>query len=128
MFAPEGWLVTDVEMITDAQPALLNIDALEDSEVEVWGGEVMKGSARLPVELLVGEINILLRRIHVLQRRILMLMSETAEARYLDFLQTYPQIVQRVPLKMVASYLGITPEALSTIRKKLAQTSSNGIS
>ena len=42
-----------------------------------------------------------------------MLMSATAIDRYQSFIETYPNIVQRVPQKMIASYLGITPEALS---------------
>jgi CRP-like cAMP-binding protein len=47
-----------------------------------------------------------------------MLMSASAIQRYEVFLQTYPEIVQRVPQRMIASYLGITPEALSTLRRK----------
>ena len=58
----------------------------------------------------------LLKRVAVLQKRIIMLMSATAWERYQDFIETYPNIVQRVPQKMIASYLGITPEALSKIR------------
>jgi hypothetical protein len=58
------------------------------------------------------------KRIAVLQKRVIMLMSATAWERYQDFLDTYPNIVQRVPQKMIASYLGITPEALSSLRAK----------
>jgi len=50
-----------------------------------------------------------------------MLMGATARERYLEFLKTYPDIVQRVPQKLIASYLGITPEALSAIRGELAR-------
>jgi CRP-like cAMP-binding protein len=46
-------------------------------------------------------------------------MSASAKERYKDFLITYPNIIQRVPQKMVASYLGITPEALSKIRGEM---------
>jgi CRP-like cAMP-binding protein len=46
-----------------------------------------------------------------------MLMSSSAIERYEHFVKTYPNIVQRVPQKMIASYLGITPEALSRVRK-----------
>jgi len=45
-------------------------------------------------------------------------MSATAIERYDEFIQTYPDIVQRVPQRMIASYLGITPEALSTVKRK----------
>lgn len=50
-----------------------------------------------------------------------MLMSATAQERYEHFLQTYPSIVQRSPQRMIASYLGITPEALSKIRGQMAK-------
>jgi hypothetical protein len=45
-------------------------------------------------------------------------MRASAIERYEHFIETYPDIVQRVPQKMIASYLGITPEALSTVRRK----------
>jgi CRP-like cAMP-binding protein len=62
----------------------------------------------------------LFNRLAVLQKRIIMLISASAVERYEHFLQTYPDIIQRVPQKMVASYLGITPEALSRVRKEIS--------
>jgi hypothetical protein len=50
-----------------------------------------------------------------------MLMSAPAVDRYHHFLETYPDIIQRVPQKMIASYLGITPQALSTLRGTIAR-------
>ena len=61
----------------------------------------------------------LAKRLEALQKRILMLMSASAIQRYEHFIETYPDIVQRIPQRMIASYLGITPEALSTLRRKL---------
>ncbi|MBW7870054.1 MAG: Crp/Fnr family transcriptional regulator, partial [Flavobacteriia bacterium] len=52
--------------------------------------------------------------------RINQLLSATAEERYMDFIRMYPDILLRVPQWMVASYLGITPESLSRVRKDLA--------
>ena len=60
----------------------------------------------------------LIKRVEVLQNRIIKLMSASAIERYEDFIETYPDIVQRVPQKMIASHLGITPEALSTVKRK----------
>ena len=63
-----------------------------------------------------------LKRIATLQKRSILLMSATAIERYHDFLKTYPDIVQRVPQKMIASYLGITPEALSKVKGESVKT------
>ena len=49
-----------------------------------------------------------------------MLMSSVALERYEHFITTYPSIIQRVPQRMIASYLGITPEALSRVRKEIS--------
>ena len=61
----------------------------------------------------------LAKRLRVLQKRIVMLMSSAAIERYEHFIATYPSIIQRVPQRMIASYLGITPEALSRVRKEI---------
>jgi CRP-like cAMP-binding protein len=118
LFAPEGWLVTDVELMSSQNGATLIIEALEESEVEVLSERVFRELDKLPVPLLKSEVLILINRINALQRRVLQLMLESAEERYHAFLKTYPDIVQRVPQKMIASYLGITPQALSSIRSK----------
>jgi hypothetical protein len=55
------------------------------------------------------------------QLRVIQNLSMTAEERYSAFLKKYPQFAQRVPLKQIASYLGITPEFLSVVRKKTAR-------
>lgn len=55
------------------------------------------------------------------QQRINQNLSFTAEERYLHFIKKYPQLEQRLPQKQVALYLGITPEFLSMIRRKIAR-------
>jgi CRP-like cAMP-binding protein len=107
LFAPEGWTIADSQPI-DA-PSDLFIDALEDSVVEVHSKENGHNSTNTEP---------LFNRIRVLQKRVLMLMGSSAIERYEHFISTYPEIVQRVPQKMIASYLGITPEALSATKKK----------
>ena len=106
-FAPEGWTIADLCEVTI--PCELFIDALEDSTVTVIDKEVRKKQVA---------INTVVKRILVLQKRVIMLMSAPALERYEYFIETYPNIVQRVPQKMIASYLGITPEALSRVRKE----------
>ncbi|WP_276133260.1 Crp/Fnr family transcriptional regulator [Polluticoccus soli] len=117
MFAPEGWIITDIGAHIHDKPAELFIDALEDSEVEVFNSELFSQFN----EHNHNAIMRLLKRNYVLQKRIIMLMSATLQERYLDFIETYPDIVQRVPQKMIASYLGVTPEALSKVRSELAK-------
>ena len=56
-----------------------------------------------------------------LQKRITLLLSATAEERYVDFIEIYPNILALVPQWMVASYLGITPESLSRVRTEMAE-------
>ncbi|MEN8928899.1 MAG: Crp/Fnr family transcriptional regulator [Flavobacteriales bacterium] len=106
LFAPENWVIADSNSATE--PAELFIDALEDSEI------VIKEKS----ELVDNHTEKLLKRVAVLQKRVIMLMSASAIERYEHFVSTYPEVVQRVPQKMIASYLGITPEALSKVKKE----------
>ena len=105
MFAPEGWIVADGADVN--LPAELYIDAIEDSIIHVFEKELRNRTL---------DSKPLLNRISVLQKRIIMLMSSSAIERYEHFKETYPHILQRVPQKMIASYLGITPEALSKVK------------
>ncbi len=110
MFAPEGWIVAD--SVSPESPGELFIDAIEDSIVEV----VAKTS--VPLVTNKQRTTSLIKRISVLQNRVIMLMSASAIERYEHFLNTYPDITQRVPQRMIASYLGITPEALSKVKNE----------
>ena len=121
MFAPEGWVVGDVESQTFETPTSLYIDALEDSEVDIIDSKTFAAFDNLPKEALEQQIKKLIRRISVLQHRVLMLISASAADRYKEFIKTYPNITQRVPQRMIASYLGITPEALSKIRGDISR-------
>jgi CRP-like cAMP-binding protein len=120
MFAAEGWLMADVESQEFDQPAALFIDCLEDTELVVFDRSCFK-IANLSVEQLRRNAHLLARRTAVLQRRVIMLMSASAKDRYQHFLETYPKLPNRVPQRMIASYLGITPQALSTIRGRLSK-------
>lgn len=121
MFAPEGWMIGDIESYSFATPTELYIEALEDSEIDVIDSSAYGILEQLSNKALIQHIDKLTRRVAVLQNRVLMLMSARAIDRYKDFIKTYPNIVQRVPQKMIASYLGITPEALSKIRGDIAK-------
>lgn len=116
MFAPEGWMASDIAMLLRNSPSDLFIDALEDSEVEVLDIRQSAAAGFDVYQLFSTGAEKLINRIGVLQKRIIMLMSASAWERYEHFLRTYPNIAQRVPQRMIASYLGITPEALSKLR------------
>lgn len=103
MFAPEDWIIGD--NTPPEKPCQLYIDALEDSIII----QKEKDGIILNAEKFI-------KRLEILQKRIILLMSAPAIERYEDFVSTYPKIVQRVPQKMIASFLGITPEALSTVK------------
>jgi CRP-like cAMP-binding protein len=109
IFGPEGWIVADAT--PNDEPCDLFIDCLEDSIII----QIEKDFDTLsndPIKLA--------KRLKVLQKRIVMLMSSVALERYEHFIATYPTIIQRVPQRMIASYLGITPEALSRVRKEIS--------
>ncbi|HAD11478.1 MAG TPA: Crp/Fnr family transcriptional regulator [Saprospirales bacterium] len=116
MFAPEGWMASDIATQLRNAASDLFIDALEDSEVEVFDLRQAAAEGFDVYQIFGTGTEKLINRIAVLQKRIIMLMSATAWERYEHFLGTYPNIAQRVPQRMIASYLGITPEALSKLR------------
>lgn len=120
MFAPEGWIISDIESHTLSETTQLYIDALEDSEI-VQVSQVTLNTFTSGTGDNTQIIERLFKRIAAQQNRIILLMSATAMQRYEHFLKTYPQLANRVQLKMIASYLGITPEALSNIRNKIRQ-------
>ncbi|MES1219162.1 MAG: Crp/Fnr family transcriptional regulator, partial [Bacteroidota bacterium] len=55
----------------------------------------------------------------LVQKRVLMNISATAEEKYIDFINTFPDIFHRIPLHMVASYLGVSRETLTRVRQGL---------
>ncbi len=116
MFAPEKWTINDNVAFIQNKPAELFIDTLEDSEIEIINSNFFDTTESCSVEFYKTEFYRLLKRTSVLQERVIMLMSTSALTRYQHFINTYPQLLQRIPQKMIASYLGITPEALSKIR------------
>ena len=120
MFASENWIISDIESQEFRIPSEMFIDCIEDCEVIVFDRKCFK-LANLTPEQLQNNAHLLARRIAVLQRRVIMLMSASAKDRYDSFLSTYPNLPNRVPQRMIASYLGITPQALSTIRGEEAR-------
>jgi CRP-like cAMP-binding protein len=101
-------------------PSDITIEAIEDSEVYWIESEMLDIWGNASREVLLEQINMLRRNIITANKRTRMLLSSTSEERYNDFIQTYPSLTQRLPLKLIAAYIGITPEYLSEIRRKVA--------
>ena len=120
-FAIEDWWISDPNSFLSGLPSTYNIDVLEDSEVLL-----LEKSER---ENLLDSCPKMERFFRILieanfvatQRRISDSLSTTAEERYLKFVKTYPKLIEQVSQNHIASYLGITPQSLSRIRKELTQ-------
>ncbi len=120
-FAPENWLISDRSSLNFNEKSKFYIEAIEDTEVFILGNDFFtKMIENYPH---IAERNDLLLQKHIrnLQNRVNSLLADTAEERYMNFIKMYPDILLRVPQWMVASYLGITPESLSRVRKELAR-------
>lgn len=116
-FAPENWWISDrTGMNTEAKSSFF-IDAIEDSDlllVDMAGHRLMQENIPGYAAMFSAAMQ---KRGAVKDKRIINSLTASAEERYNDFLESYASIAQRVPQQMLASYLGITPETLSRIRK-----------
>jgi len=119
-FALEGWWISDMYSFLTGEPSIYNIDALEDSEVILL--------TRHSNEEMLEKVPKMERYFRLLtqyaliatQRRIVGSLSQSAKEKYNKLVTAYPHIIQQVPQHMIASYLGITPETLSRIRKQIS--------
>lgn len=119
-FAPEGWFVSDRDSLYFKTPASYFIQAIEDTSVLLIDEVFMRRLTNSHSNFAEFNNKLLHNHIRQLTNRIYKLLSASAEERYLAFTKTYPDISLRVPQTMIASYLGITPESLSRVRKSLA--------
>jgi len=118
-FAIEDWFISDFNSYINQTPAFLFVEALEDSIVQqISHSDVEKlcasNSKFEHFFRLVAQ-----KSFAFSQRRILSNLGKSAEERYIEFQNMYPSIVQRVPQYALASYLGMSPEFLSKIRKRI---------
>ncbi len=118
-FACEGWWIGDMYSLLSQKPGNLFIEVLEDAEVVLLSKENQ--------ELLYNEIPKLERFFRILtenslvanQERIMDNLSLTAEERFEKFCKKYPTLIQKVPQKQIASYIGVTPEFFSKMKSKM---------
>lgn len=117
-FAMAGWWTGDLHSLTKEEPSVYSTRALADSEVFYL--------PKADMEMLLEKFPRLERYFRILfqnsiishQHRLIQNLSVTADQRYENFSKRYPSLEQYVPLKYIASYLGITPEFLSKIRRR----------
>jgi CRP-like cAMP-binding protein len=119
-FALEGWTISDLYSFLTGEPATYNIDALEEAELVL-----ISKSAHEQLLQKVSKYETYTRlnitgAYIAMQRRLTSIISSPLEERYTNFTALYPNIVQRVPQHMIASYMGLQPETLSRIRRKMS--------
>jgi CRP-like cAMP-binding protein len=122
MFAVSDWWVTDMYCFVQQKTAMMYIEAIEDSVIcSVRKEDLDELYVKIPK--FERFFRILMQNAYTREQlRIIENLSLTAEKRYDSFLEKYPHIAQQVTQKQIASYLGITPEFLSAIRKNKSQS------
>ncbi|WP_295767816.1 Crp/Fnr family transcriptional regulator [uncultured Mucilaginibacter sp.] len=120
IFGWEGWWISDFNSFLTGVPAVFNIDAIEDSEVLLLSRENYE-AITLAIPMMDRYFRILYQNSLVTkERRLMSSVTDTAEEKYLRLSQSNPDMIERIPQNLIASYLGIAPETLSRIRKNLA--------
>lgn len=117
-FAPRDWWIADMYSFITQKPGFLNIDALEDSELVIISKDNLE---KLYTEVPKFErfFRIITEKSLVANRqRIIDGLSLTAMQRYANFCKTYPTIINSIPQKQIAAYIGVTPEFLSKMRSE----------
>lgn len=125
-FAPENWFVSDRSSSYFGQPTDFFIDAIEDTTAVLLTQDFNDRASDISTAYRRYNELALQNHIRRQQLRINSLLGATAESRYIDFVSQYPDITQRVPQWMIASYLGITPESLSRVRRELGKKHVSG--
>jgi CRP-like cAMP-binding protein len=119
LFAVEEWWVSDLTSFSERKPSNLFIETVEDSELlSIDYNNKSLLFEKVPAFERMFRL-LVQRSLSVLQQRFYASVSQTAEERYLHFLEKYPLIAQRVPQHQIARYIGVSPEFLSKVRSTL---------
>lgn len=117
-FAPADWWITDMYSFISQKPAYLNVEVTTAGEVALLSREDQLK--------LFNEVPVLERYFRIItenalvstRQRLIDNLSLTARQRYAHFCDTYPSLVHDIPQKLIASYIGVTPEFLSKMRSE----------
>jgi len=118
-FVFQNQFLTAYDSFTQRTPSRCDIEALTDMVVwQIHYDDLQEIYRTQAIGNLVGRLTVEALYVEKLNREFSFL-SETAEERYLSLLREQPDLFQKIPLKHIASYMGITPQALSRIRKRI---------
>jgi CRP/FNR family cyclic AMP-dependent transcriptional regulator len=119
-FAVEDWWVSDIASFHEQTPSKLYIETLENCELLILTHEAKEELlAKIPQFERVFRLMVQ-RNLSVTQNRLINTIAKPAQDRYIEFLERYPSVVQRVAQHYIAAYLGISAEFLSKIRAKMS--------
>lgn len=119
--AMDGWWISDPNSYIYQQPATMFVEALEDSvilQLNFENEQLLKAHSHQFETFFRAVAE---RGLAFMQRRLIASLTLTAEERYEQFAEKYPEFIQRVPQYAIASYLGMTTQYLSRLRKKQAK-------
>ena len=120
-FAPPDWWIADMYSLLSQKPGILNIEALEDTEVLLLS-KANQEKLYLQIPKFERFFRILIENSLVAsQQRLVDGLSLTAEERYNNFCKRYPTLIDHLPQKQIASYIGVTPEFFSRMRANAAR-------
>ena len=113
----EDWWLADFESYYKLTPSRFNIEALEDMEILQITYALVEEFIK-PIPAFSAMQNVLSQNNTIAaQKRMQSAIGQSGEERFMELVQDYPYFLQRFPQNLIASYLGLTPESLSRIRK-----------
>ena len=118
-FGFEDWWLADLHSLENQIPTVYNIQAIEDSIIEVINRNYFFNLMEQYPKFKDGHIQLVRKSHAAMMNRIQEIRFKSVEERYLALIQRHPQTLQRVPQQYIAAYLGIEPQSLSRLRKRI---------
>jgi CRP-like cAMP-binding protein len=119
-FFKENMVAGSIESYLTHTPSELILEALEDTQLLVITGEGLEELYDTSIKFSKAGLLLTQHRLAALMKFFTSFVFDSPEARYQDFLKNHPDLIQRVPQHIIASFLGVTPVSLSRIRKRIS--------